>query len=357
LKILLFTSLFFASLFGDSKQIYSEYVEFPERVYKGQIFQIVLKTTLVHENYDDLTYKFYGGQGVKLINEEPIREIIDIDGILAVYDKFYFMVKDVNLISPRITLYLNSEDSSDKLSLSSRKIQSIELPQIENFSNIFADTLKVTKVVADRYNEDYNILNIFLSSEIGDIEKIKFEEPYIIKQDYQSKSSNNNLFKSDVVYFVVLPKYYTNFTMKYFNTHIFKIQKIDIPIDVRNDMVTTAKDLRPKILDQNLYIKIGIFITLTILFLMLFHFYQNKIWLGGASIFLAISVIFLVPKPSVCVNGGSVVRILPMSSSTGFTEIEERSLFEKVAERGRFIKISLSESSEGWVRRENVCKD
>ena len=160
-----------------------------------------------------------------------------------------------------------------------------------------------------------------------------------------------------MLYYVILPKYYDNFIFKYFNTDIFDFQKINVPFQVKNDMVTTAKNFQPKNIDKNMQIKITIFIIITLLFLALFYFYQHWINIIFALISLIISISFLIPKPEICVKNGAVIRILPMQTSTGFENVEGRSYYEKIAERGKFVKIRLSESSEGWVKVEDVCEE
>ena len=356
LKTLLLLFLLFSSVYG-SKNIYFKYSEIPERVYKGQIFSITVKTTVLTENFDDIRYKFIGGRGVKQQNFEPEREMVDEDGIISVYDKFYFKAISTSIVIPRINLYANSPANKGLVTyLSGKVITSIEIPPSKDFSNIFADKLEIYKILANQYDKTHNILTMFIRGEVSDLESIYFNELFISKQAIQTGRSGSFL-KGELVYYVVVPKYYDRFIFKYFNTQDAKLQTIENPIDVRDDMVTTAKDLRPKIIDKNKKIKIGISAGFILIFLILFYFYRHYTNLILASFGLIITISFIFPKPDVCVVKGSVVRILPMLPSTTFKSVDEKTIFEKIAEKGDFIKIRLSESSEGWIKVEDVCKN
>jgi len=354
LRILFFLSIV-SNLIGNTN-IYFKYSEIPKRVYKGQIFSVTVKTTVLTENFDDIRYKFIGGRGVKRLSLEPVREMVDEDGIVSVYDKFYFKSLSTKVTIPRINLYNEYPVNDGYVThISGEVIPSIELPPSKNFSNIFADRLEIYKILANRYDETHNILTMFIRGELSDLENINFKEVFIKKQGIQTAKTGNFL-KSEIVYYVVLPKYYDRFIFKYFNTSSFKFQKLENPIDVRDDMVTTAL-LEPKMMDTNRNIKIGLALAFISIFVVLFYFYRYYINLIFASIGLIITVSILIPKPDVCIVSGSVVRIVPMLSSTTFKVVDTKTIFEKVAEKGEFIKIRLSESSEGWVKVENICEN
>lgn len=350
------TFLLFLSFLQGSKNIYLSYDKIPERVYKGQIFSLTIKTTILTENYDAIKYRFIGGRGVTKMEYIPIREMIDEDGIISVYDTFHFKSTSTRVTTPRINLYLTGQKGV-KAYLSGKVVSSIELPKSQDFSNIFAENIEIYKILANRYDESHNILTMFIKGEVSDLDSLNFEELYIIKQGKTESKKIGNFLNGEVTYYVVLPKYYDRFTFKYFNTNSFKFKKIYLPVEVRDDMVTTAKDLRPKNLDKTKKIKLGLSIFLVVLFLTFFYFYRNYFNLFVAFISLALTIYFIFPKPNICVRNGSVVRILPMLSSTIFKSTDETSIFEKIAEKDRFIKIRLSESSEGWIKIEDICKD
>ena len=360
-------SLFSSLLFGENlipqyaiqysggSGVYIDYLNVPDRIYRGQIFPVTFKLTVISENFDEVEYRFKGGKGVQLLSETPDRTIIDSNGIVYAEDKFYFKATDTDVVLPNVAIYVNGRKNT---SLSGRRVDGvIELPPSQNFSHVFAKHLEIYKVIADRYDEGHNILTMFIRAEMSDLQDIHFNEPYIFKQGIESKRSSGNFRRGKVIFFVILPKYYDNFVFKYFNTDIFDFQKIRIPFRVKNDMVTTAKDFHPKTLDRNFKIKLSISIGLTILFLVLFYHYQNWINIILASISLLIAISLIVPKPEICVRDGAVIRILPMESSTGFENVEGNSYFEKIATRGKFIKIRISDSSEGWIKVEDVCQE
>ena len=349
---ILFFLLLVSDLIGNTN-FYMKYNRVPERVYVGQIFPVTVKTTVLTENFEDIRYKFIGGRGVERLNSKPRREKIDEDGIVSVYDTFYFKAVNTTLTIPRINLY---SDYGLVAHLSGRVVSSIQLPSSKNFSGIFADNLEIYKILANRYDKTHNILTMFIRGNITNLDNIHFDEVYIKKQDIQTKKSGS-FFKNEIVYYVVLPNYYDKFILKYFNTSLFKFQQFENYIDVRDDMVTTAKDLRPQIIDKNRKIKLGIALSILIAFAVLTYFYRYYTNVFLTSISFIIFIALIIPSPNVCVKNGSFVRILPMLSSTTFQTVESESIFEKVAEKGKFIKVRLSESSEGWIKEEDVCEN
>jgi hypothetical protein len=343
-----------------SQNVYFEYSKYPkEKVYQGQIIHVILRTRLFGSDfYNKIQYKFYDGVGLKRLNNEPHREMIDENGVISVYDTFYFKIEDTYVKTPRINIYF-SGNPQYLASLSGKRIQSIALPceMITNCSGIFAKSITIEKTLANKYDEENNILTIFISGIETDLKGIHFDEPYIKEQGYETENSSKNFLKSRAVYYIVVPKYYNTFKLNYFNTEDFSVKEILLDIDVRDDMVTTAKDLRPKHINQTRNLKIAIFSSLGIGLIALFYFYRRYIFIVFSVASFTFVIFLSIPQDSVCIKGGTVVKILPMSYSTNFKEIEERSIFEKVAERDAFVKITLSENSEGWVRRESVCED
>ncbi len=368
-KIYLILLILFPFLWGSESEnsgqnLYIDYNKVPDRVYVGQVFYIEYKTTVVSENYDKLFYKFSGGNGVEKLSKdkEPKREIVDEDGVISVYDRFYFVAKDTKITTPRLYASIKYKEGNATLrseaSLNGKKITAMTLPETAQFSNILAKNLDIYKTLANKFDEENNILTIYIKAEETILKNIKFDEPYIKKQGIEG-IVKDSFQLSDLSYYIVVPRHYDNFTFKYFNTETFQFSKIDIPIDVRDDMVSTAKDLRPKRLDHIAKIKLGIAIGVAVFFIILFYFYQHFFNLLISIVGVGFSIDMLMPKPSVCVNNGSVVRILPMTSSTAFRQVEEKQIFDKIYEKNGFIKIRFTEEeeSEGWVSNEDICKN
>ncbi len=349
---------------SSGQNIYISYNYVPERVYVGQIFAIEYKTTVVSENYDKLVYKFYGGNGIEKLSKdkEPKRETVDEDGVVSVYDKFYFIVKGTKITLPKVTASVKYVEGNMTLrgeaSLSGKNIKSLVLPQTQQFSGILAKSIEIYKTLSNRFDDEHNILTFYIRGNETQLKNIKFDEVYIKKQGIET-TVKDSFEKGDLSYYVVIPKYYDNFTLKYFNTELFQFSKIDIPISVRDDMVSTAKDLRPKRLDHVAKIKLGVAVGIAIFFLVLFYFYQHFINLFLAFLGISATVYMMMPKPSVCVESGTIVRILPMLASTGFRIVSEKQILDKIHEENGFIKIRFAEEeeSEGWIKDEDICKD
>jgi hypothetical protein len=341
------------------KNVYIEYSYIPERIYKGQVFKTTLKTTVVSGNYRELYYKFYHSKGLKMLSVAPERQIVEEDGLFVAYDTIYYKVTGSSAITPKVYVYLKStEKKGAEISLHGERIDVTELPETENFSQIFASELEIFRVKSDQYDQENNIVTLFLRGEYSDLNQCHFQESFIKKQGFESRGALRNFAEDTIVYYLVIPKYLTSFQFRYFNTTEGRFITDEIGIQVSDDMVTTTKtDLTPKDIDTNRKIKIGGVAVIVTILLILFYINRSYWILFIASGFVTYGVILTFPKPEVCVKEGSIVRILPMLSSTHFSILKVQEDYEKLNQKGGFVKIRLKNSSEGWIQVEDICKD
>ena len=90
MKLLLLSLLLLSSLFAN-KVLYSKYEEVPQRVVKGEIFNVKIKTLSTVKEFDDIQYKFSNYSGLKALNKIPHREYIG----KYIVDKFYFLTTKI----------------------------------------------------------------------------------------------------------------------------------------------------------------------------------------------------------------------------------------------------------------------
>ena len=57
-----------------ARYLYSSIVAKPERLFKGEIFELTLRTIVTTEAFETLQYRFDGGTGVELLTPEPERD-------------------------------------------------------------------------------------------------------------------------------------------------------------------------------------------------------------------------------------------------------------------------------------------
>jgi dipeptide/tripeptide permease len=258
------------------------------------------------------------------------------------------MLPDVELVS--------KSAHESLLNIEGKPLPAIQIPaKTKNFSNIYAEKLEVEKLIAHHYDEKHNILNLFLVGEIVNFDLMRFEQPYIKEQGFETPPKPGRFLKNRIVYYVVVPKYYDRFIFKYFNSAKARFETIENPINILDDRVVTAKDIKPTSSDRNRNLKIAILLFVAALFYWLYYKKKGYTYIFFGGLFTMLALQYFIPKAKICVRPGAVVRVLPMTSSTIFTTIKGKKYLEKVYEYGEFIKIKTPNSSEGWIKKKDVC--
>ena len=293
-KIVLFLFFLPTVIFAE-QNVYVKYSECPEKVYQNQIFSITIKTTVLNENFASIYYKFTQGKRIKQLTFEPEREIIDEDGIVSAYDKFYFQAKaasDLIIHLPKIKVYNKSSPKNNGLVgvLKPKILPVIELPKSKEFANIIAEDINIYKVIADRYDKTRIMITMFIRAKYGDLSTIHFENPVISDQQKLKEKIHGDFRESEIKYYIVIPKYYDKFNFKYFNSKNKRFETISFEINVRNDTVVTAENLKPKEIDKNRKLKIILSLVGLVIFLSLFIACSNATF---AILFPTLSTIFV----------------------------------------------------------------
>ena len=74
MKLLLFIALILFSTLSANKVLYLTHEKIPDRVVKGEVFFVTLKTISTVQKFDDITYEFSKQVGLKALNTIPYRE-------------------------------------------------------------------------------------------------------------------------------------------------------------------------------------------------------------------------------------------------------------------------------------------
>jgi len=145
-----------ASLQAKQKVIYLSYHDdrfkdnIPERVFNGEYFSVTVKALATTGNHKKLKYTFKGGRGTRLLNHYPARQYKNS----YVLDTFYFLATSSNIVLPNFRASLGSENTT----LKGRKIEGVTLNPGKKFSGILANSFKVTRVDAKKYDNKHNII-------------------------------------------------------------------------------------------------------------------------------------------------------------------------------------------------------
>ncbi len=164
LSLLLFTGLLQAESIDDysdepvvqQKVLYLSYVSVPERVFKGEIFSLTVRTLSTEDRFEDINYAFKHGHGYKLLTPIPERRM---EGRYF-HDTFYFLSTSSRLRTPDLTASIQFSDfhQASPTTLGGKDISVVTLNPGKGFSNILADSFEITNYKTTRYNRGSNIV-------------------------------------------------------------------------------------------------------------------------------------------------------------------------------------------------------
>jgi len=344
-KLLLLFLLLLTPLIA-SKIIYLNYKEVPNRVIKGSIFPITIKSISIIPNDNNITYNFSNPIGLDILNTKPKRE----ESGKYFLDTFYFLVKNNKAKLPDIYASLADIKEYNSTLLLGTPLNVISLNPKQNFSNIIANSFTLLDYKTTNFDNKHNILVFQATAKNSDINAMNFKNVY--KQGIES--SDNSYFDSNITYFVIMNKDMENFSFSYFNLLENKFDIINIPIIIDDDSVTTQSDLKPT--DQSKE-KIKLLIaTVFMIILLLFALLRKKyIYIVIMIIPIAYISYLLIPSKNICIKKGANIRLLPVYNGTIFQTTTTKYSLQKEGSIKGYTKVKLYNNKVGWVKDEDIC--
>ena len=330
------------------KVLYLNYVDVPQRVIKGEIFTITIKTLATVKEFVDINYSFSTTNGLEVFNNIPHREKTE----KYFYDTFYFLTTNDNAKLPDIqaSLITNSKINYKTTTLFGTNLNVITLNPKKDFSNIIANSFKITNYKTTSYDKEHNIIVFVATAENSDIGALNLNNAF--KQGIESITES--YIDSKITYYAVIDKNIQNFSFSYFNLIKNKFVQLRIPIVVDDDSVTTQSDLKPT--DQSHEkLKVNIAGGITILGLIFLFWRKNYLYLVVVLIPLAYIAYIVMPSKDVCIKKHSNIYLLPVHNGTIFETTKVKIHLKKEGSIKNFTKIKLQNNKIGWVKNEDTC--
>lgn len=345
MKLFVLFFLLLSSLYAN-KVIYLSYDKVPQRVIKGEIFPITLKSLSTVKEFDNIKYEFSNFYGLKILTETPQREKRG----KYFYDTFQLISTKSRAKLPDVTASLEDSDEYDSTVISGEKLNIITLNPKKNFSNIIANDLELLEYKTTSFDKEHNIIVFVVTAINSDINAMNFQNVY--KQGIESIHDSYETAK--ITYFIVIDKRLENFTFSYFNLLTNRYKSLTMPIIVDEDSVTTQSDLKPK--DQSRQrLKMGIVAILTLLSFIFIVFRKRYIYLT-LLIFPVVYIIYLaIPDQEICIKEGTQIRLLPVDNGTIFETTSSKQTLLKEGKSQNFVKVKLKNERIGWVKNEDIC--
>lgn len=367
IKLLLLTLVFLSSLLAN-KVIYLSYDEVPPRVVKGEIFPITIKALSTVRDFQNIEYAFTNHDGLEILNTIPYRE----EKGKYYHETFYFSTTKSQAKLPDIEATLISSDNyalpdensieiididdyNDTIDYDTTVLLGIQLNVVtlnpkKNFSNIIANNFELVEYKTTNYDNKHNIIVFVATAQNCNIDQMNFQGVY--KQGIESVTSSH--FDSRITYYVVINKEIENFIFSYFDLTKNRFIRMNIPIVVDDDSVTTQSDIKPK--DQSrelLKMKIAAGVAFVGLIFILWR--KKYIYLILILIPLIYIIYLSIPAKEICIKQGSQIHLLPVDNGTIFETTTADLYLQKEGSTKTYIKVKLQNEKIGWVKNEDIC--
>lgn len=333
-----------------SKVLYLNFEKLPQRVLKGEVFPITIKTLCVIKDFSDIQYKLSNMQGLKLLSDTPSR----VKDSKHYYDTFYFIATSQSAKLPdfEATLIPTNNKNYQSTHLSGEVLNVISLNPKSDFSNIIANSFEILEYKTTSYDATHNIVVFVATAQNCDISALKLNGVY--KQGVESVT--NSFTDAKITYYAIIDKKLQTLSFSYFNLIKNKFLFVNIPIIVNDDSVTTQSDLKPK--DQsNEILKMGAAAVVALVAFIIILWRRKYIYLVFIALPLAYILSIALPSKEVCIKEGSAIYLLPMSNGTIFEQAPKEYHLQKEAEVKGWVKVQLQDQKIGWVKNEDLCSN
>jgi hypothetical protein len=358
-KRLLYSLLILVSILGSiyaqedipiSKEIYLSYDKYPKRVFTGQKFRVTIKAIILTNisSYDNIVTTLSGAEGVEQLTQ-TIEWKEEHDGNR--FATIEFKAHDKAFTLPIITLaLLKNGQVIDHSTLSPVEIRYEKIAINQNlFSNIIASDLKINSVKTKQYSNNELHTTIHIEGYDSNLEDI-----YLSNYKEQGRSSLvEDEEKQNLYYYIITPLYVKQIDFTYYNTIQNSFVKVQIPIILEEELVSTQTELNPYHNSMVLYKQIVVGVLLA-LFLIIYAFRRDIVYLIITTILIIFLAYLFIPNQKILLNDGVKVYILPTSNSTVYKTLENKEIVEKVYEKNGFVKIIFKNENVGWVKKDDI---
>jgi len=318
--------IFLIPLFLFASDLIVKYNNLKPFYYKNQIVNLNMKILSPYPNL-----MFLNSSNIQLNIKQINPYIYEINST--------FKADDTN---KTLEIYTNVNNLTQILNLNSViKIKS--LPHIERFSEVLADNLEILNPISSK-DENKTILSFTIKCKNCNIEDFNLS-------DFKTEQKLTVNSKNEASYYIVLPDNQQKFYFYYYNTKENKFKKIEVPIVLKEQTISTQTNINPN--ENKFFTPLNIFILVLIAISLIIFLIFQKIWLLIFPIILSgFIAIQFIPKGEITLKPGTKVQILPTPNSTVFYIIKKEQKAEILNKRDNYIKIKIN-NKIGWVNENN----
>lgn len=339
---------------SEQKNIYLSYENYPNKIYKNQRFEIDVKVLITTSEYDKFEIRFINDLNMSVLNPKSTWVQSDENTFT---NKYYFKAFSEDFKMPTFQVLLYKDNEVFEVAYLEPKATIFAQIGQDNkqFSNIIAENFTVEAYKSKQYNNNELITILDISafkSNLEDFNLQGIEEQGFsnIKDDYPNQ---------EMIYYAVLPIHMKSVEFNYFNTLSNKFVKIDIPVVLEDELVSTQTDLNPNNSNLLFYKKVTLCVSAFVL-LILSAWKRRYFYIILLLINLIVLILYMIPNKQKLLSSKTKVYILPTNNSTIFYETQRERIIEVVMKRDNFVKIILTVGNKkiiGWIKEENIVKN
>ncbi len=337
-----------------SKNLYASFIHSPETIYKNQRFEIIVKTLVTTDDFDRIETRFINGKNMIPLNPENVWSEVEQNSF---ENRYFFKAYDSDFVMPTLQILLYKYGIVKEFTyLAPKEVVFSEIAKDdEKFSNVIAQELTVKAYKSKQYNN--NELITILDVEANESNLEDFHLNFVEEQGFSNIVDNYP--EQKMLYYLVMPIHKKKIEFNYYSSGEKRLKTIIIPIQLENELVSTQTDLNPNNSNILLYKKIALSI-LVVIFLGLFIWKRNYIYLSVLLLVLIVLILYMMPNRQAFIKGDTTIYILPTKNSTIFYKTTQTRVAEVVMKKAGFVKVMMNVNNKkiiGWIKEGNLVEN
>ena len=318
------------------------YSYLPKQVYENQVFPITIMEKNSHKEVANFTFDRHSATQPLFTSPLIIKNGNDT------FYTFYFKATHYQIRIPK--LFIDTAEAQTSLPTHTIHTASLEAPK--HYAKVLANHLNIKNYQVSNYDTQSHMVTLMVEALEANLEEIAI--PQTQESGIENIQRENAKVTAEI--YVVLPRKQKILTLCYFNTLKKQFISLKIPVELSDASVTTQSDLNPKV-DAFTRLKEYALRTFIVFFFIMFVWKRDIFYLVLAVVLLITLMTFYVPHKKICVEQGAPLYILPTSTSSIGTRVENQMEASLLGDRGNYYKIEYKKGIIGWIKNENLCKN
>jgi hypothetical protein len=321
-----------------------QYSYLPKTAYEHQIFPITILGTST-ANQPTPEFSFDSANANQPLFKQPL---VVKNGSDSFYT-FYFRAEGQGFLLPSLQI----QDADSQITLKGGYFPVARLKPRLDYSGVLAADMKITTSQASTFDEQHNLVTMQIEAYEANLEQMHLSASIEDGIDEVERS----FAKVTGEYYAVVPASETKLKFTYFNTIKQQYVYLETPIEIKEILVAaTEEELNPS--EENYdRIKKDLFIALSVLFLVLFIWKRDFLYLSIAAVTLITLMTLYAPTKRICVAQGAPLYILPTSTSRMITTVDADYTARLLGQREHYYKVRYHDHIIGWILETDVCQD